>query len=82
LRTIFGLNGKRATEYEAGENHTNRSFINCAVQQIHRIELDKMGENVERTGEMRSAHKILAGKLERTRQYGRRAYLEEQYKAN
>ena len=41
-----------------------------------------MGENVERTGEMRSAHKILAGKLERTRQYGRRAYLEEQYKAN
>lgn len=60
-------------EYEAGENYKNRSVVNCAVQQIHRIKLDKMGENVERTAEMRSAHKSLAGKLGMTRQYGRRA---------
>jgi len=45
-------------EYEVGENYTNRNFINCAIQQIHHIELDKMGENVERTAEMRSAYKI------------------------
>jgi hypothetical protein len=49
------------------------SFIICAIQQITLIELDKMGENVERTAEMRSAHKIIAGKLDRTRQYWRRA---------
>jgi len=60
-------------EYEAGENYTNRSSINCTIQQVHRIELDKMGENVERTAGLRSAHTILAGKLDRKRQYGRRA---------
>jgi len=69
----FDLTERDTKEYEAGENYTNRSFINCAIQQIHRIELDKMGENVERRAEMRSAHEILAGKLGRTRQYGRRA---------
>jgi hypothetical protein len=60
-------------ECEAGENYTDRSVLNCAIQQIHHIELDKMGENVERMAEMRGAHKILAGKFDRTRQYGRRA---------
>lgn len=76
------LTERDTKEYEAGKNHTNRSFINGTIQQIHRIELDKMGENVERTAEMRNAHKMLAGKLDRTRQYGGRAYLGELYKAD
>lgn len=67
------LTERDTEEYEAGENYTNRSFRNCTLQQVHRIELDKMGENVERTTELRSAHKILAEKLDRKRQYGRRA---------
>lgn len=67
------LTERDTEEYESGENYTNRSFVNCNVQQVHRIELGKMGENVERASELRSADKILAGKLDRKRQCGRRA---------